>query len=380
MKLPPTFWFPPGVKHSARLSEPLKNRLQLTGKLAPTYFNALCFHDCVNVLALATKRCDCTAGSKACSRCCTRCRAGVIQVAQTTGPDISQLDPVLQKQWDHDANKHLGQIIIKPHSGRKVWWQCDQCPDGYLHSWATKVDHRSNGTGCPQCSGRKVCKHNSLATKDPLVAAEWHPTSNAFSPEDVTATSHKSAVWQCQACSHVWTARIDTRALQGRGCPKCNTGMAGRARKRHPTLADSNYPLLADWDHARNAALGTFPETTTRGSEKKVYWLCLDCPAGQEHSYSAMPKDRTRKRPTGCPVCVGQKACRCNSLKTHYPQLASEWDLAKNEGTPDDHTAHSHYMAWWTSPSCRSWQQSIHVRARLIDKETQRRHIKQHGL
>ena len=109
--------------------------------------------------------------------------------------------------------------------------------------------------GCPQCSGRSVCKHNFLATKNPLVATEWHPTSNAFSPEDVTATSHKSAVWQCQACSHVWTARIADRVARGSGCPACSRRIQARPRKRRPTLADSKSPLLREWDPSRKHVL-----------------------------------------------------------------------------------------------------------------------------
>ena len=147
-----------------------------------------------------------------------------------------------------------------------------------------------------------MCKHNSLATKHHLIVAEWHPTSNTCSPEDVTASSGKSVVWLCPACSHVWTACIDSRTVQGRGCPKCNTGMAGRARKQHPTLTDSNHPLLADWDHARNAALELFPENTTPRSEMNVFWLCPNCPAGQQHSYAAPVYTRTRRRPQGCPI------------------------------------------------------------------------------
>ena len=321
------------------------------------------------------------AGSKCGSRCCTSCRAGAWQDAETAGPDISLLDPILQKQWDHAANKHLGQLVIPRYSNRKVWWQCDRCPDGHPHSWAAMVKDRSHGSGCPYCVGQEVCKHNSLATKHPLVAAEWHPTSNAFSPQDVTASSGKSAVWQCRACSHVWTTPINNWVQQGQGCPHCNTGVyVIRAKKRHPTLADSNHPLLAEWDHLRNAALGIVPHNTTRGSGKKVFWLCSNCPAGQEHSYSAPPYTRTRRQPSGCPYCAGKKACKCNSLRTLYPQLALEWDFAKNVGRPDDHTAHSRYMAWWTSPNCNSWQQSIYRRAKLVNEQSQRRFIKQHGL
>ena len=316
---------------------------------------------------------DCIAGNKFCSRRSINCNAGVPQGTQTAGPDISLLDPVLQNQWDHTANRHLGPIVIKPHSGIKVWWHCDQCPDGHLHSWAATVQNRSNGTGCPQCSGQKVCKHNSLATKSPLVAAEWHPISNTFSPEYVIATSNKSAVWQCQACSHVWTARLRFRVARGSGCPICSRRLKVRAGKRHRTLADSNNPLLKEWDHSRNAALGMFPDNITPGSAKKVFWLCPNCPAGQKHSYSATPNDRTRRQhPTGCPYCAGRKACKCNSLHTHYPQLASEWDFAKNEGTPDDHTAHSCYMAWWTSAKRGSWQQSIDRRTQLVNYKRQK--------
>ena len=225
-----------------------------------------------------------------------------------------------------------------------------------------------------------MCKHNSMRTKDPLVAAELHPIKNAFSAEDVTASSGKSAVWQCRACSHVWTARIVKRVTQGNGCPVSSRCLIVCAKKRHPTLADSNDPLLAEWDRSRNAALGNSPENTTPGSQKKVFWPCPNCSAEQEHSYSARPNPRTGRRPTGCPFCAGLKACKCNSLQTCYSQLALEWDFAKNEGTPDDHTAHSSYKAWWISAKHGSWQQSIFAHAWLIEDDKQRRFVKQHGL
>ena len=55
------------------------------------------------------------------------------QSAQQGGPDISLLDPALQKQWDHAANAHLGNILIAPHTNKKISWTCDQCPDGHPH-------------------------------------------------------------------------------------------------------------------------------------------------------------------------------------------------------------------------------------------------------
>ena len=36
------------------------------------------------------------------------------QKVQQKGPDISLLSPALHKEWDHAANAHLGNIVVKP--------------------------------------------------------------------------------------------------------------------------------------------------------------------------------------------------------------------------------------------------------------------------
>lgn len=122
--------------------------------------------------------------------------------AQHGGPDISRRDSDLQKQWDHAANAHLGSIVIKPHCNTKVGWICNQCPDGHLHSWSTTVFHRTDGTGYPQCSGRRVCEHNSLATKAPSLAAEWDYAANDGTPDTVVAQSNKHDGWHYHACGY----------------------------------------------------------------------------------------------------------------------------------------------------------------------------------
>ena len=88
----------------------------------------------------------------------------------------------------------LGNIDIKPQSNRTVWWICDQCPDGHLHRWEACVSSRSNGNNCPQCQGRKVCKHNSLATKAASVAAQWDFEANEGAADSVVAQSNQPVV------------------------------------------------------------------------------------------------------------------------------------------------------------------------------------------
>ena len=309
-----------------------------------------------------------------------RCHSSHSQAVQQAGPDIRRLDPALQQQWNHAANAHLGPIDIKPHSCKKVWWICDQCPDGHLHRWEATVGNRSNGTSCPQCCGRKVCKHNALATKAPLVAAQLDYAANNGTPDSVVADSNQKLGWLCEVCGHKWSATPNHRVSKKKaGCPQCAKADAiGSKKIKQPTFAECKDPevraLLAQWDHPRNAEHGHFPDKVTLQSNKQIFWLCIKCPAGQQHSWSAKPKDRTSRNKTGCPFCAGRDACKCNSLLSLRPDIAAEWDHGKNQGQPSDLTASSHRLTWWFSPQRGSWQQPIHARTDKRLKRNQQKH------
>ena len=305
----------------------------------------------------------CHAGTACSLKPDLRCHSSQGQPVQQKGPDISRLDPALQQQWDHAANARLGNIDIKPYSHKLVWWVCEQCPDGHLHRWEASVTNRSAGRGCPQCSGRKVCKHNSLATKAPLVAAQWDYGANDGTPENMVAQSNKVVGWLCHACGNNWSAAISARVGKMKaGCPHCKEKLKTGKRIKHPTLAEWQEPLLAEWDHERNALQGNFPHNTTLKSNKQIFWVCHSCPAGQEHSWPAAMCSRSSPPKPGCPVCAGKVACKCNSLQALYPDIAAEWDYAKNEGQPSNYTAGSSHEAWWFSPQQGSWQRSINSR------------------
>ncbi|KAL3152666.1 hypothetical protein ABBQ38_012263 [Trebouxia sp. C0009 RCD-2024] len=289
---------------------------------------------------------------------------------QQEGPDISRLDPALQQQWDHAANAQLGDIIIKPHSNREVRWTCQHCPDGHLHSWLARVDNSTRGNGCPQCIGREVCKHNSLATKAPLVAAEWDYQANDGTPDTVVAQSNHKANWHCNVCGCKWEARLSHRVSKKKsGCPQCGDTAKTKKRTKHPTFAECNHPLLAEWDLERNAAQGHYPDKIRLKSKKQIFWLCATCPAGQEHSWSARPSSRTGHLKTGCPFCAGMAACACNSLQALYPDVAAGWDHSKDQGQPSDYPASSHHLAWWSSPQRGIWQQTINSRTKVVQQK-----------
>ena len=92
------------------------------------------------------------------------------------------------------------------------------------HPYQAVIGARTmHGSGCPYCANRKVLPgFNDLATMEPKIAAQWHPTLNgSLTPEQVTAGSHRKVWWQCPD-GHIWKAVIYSRAgPQKTGCPVC---------------------------------------------------------------------------------------------------------------------------------------------------------------
>lgn len=145
--------------------------------------------------------------------------------------DLATLFPAVAQAWHPDRNGSLTPAQISPYSNRKVWWQC---PRG--HPYQAVVSARTaSGSGCPYCTGRRVLAgFNDLATLEPALAQEWHPTLNqGLTPDQVTSGSHKRVWWQCPA-GHVWKAVVYSRARGKRcGCPVCAGKVSGKNLARY---------------------------------------------------------------------------------------------------------------------------------------------------
>ena len=277
-------------------------------------------------------------------------------IGQQQGPDISLLSPVLQRQWDHANNAHLGDIVVKPYARRRVWWGCNQCPDGHPHVWEAPVFSRSSGSSCPFCANKRVCQHNSLATKYPDIAAEFSDR-NQGTAHDYTSGSGKEVCWQCNH-GHEYSASINDRTTNKTGCPECFASRnSSQPRQKHPVLTDSPRPIMQFWDSELNAREGLNPKLIRCRSRQLCNWICHSCPKGQPHRWQARPG--TLYLGHGCPCCSGHKACTCNSLQSLFPEVAAEWDYNRNLGTPADYTAGSNRKVWWYNDKRGGFQASI---------------------
>lgn len=148
--------------------------------------------------------------------------------------DLASTYPALAAQWHPVKNGKLTPQDVTASSNRRVWWRC---PLG--HEWQTAVYSRAQDlTDCPYCTNRKVLVgFNDLATVQPQVASQWHPTLNgALTPQQVTAGSKRKVWWRCPE-GHEWQAAVHARAgSRKNGCPVCAGNVSQKKMQKYQML------------------------------------------------------------------------------------------------------------------------------------------------
>ncbi|MBR2727144.1 MAG: hypothetical protein IKD71_04540, partial [Solobacterium sp.] len=154
--------------------------------------------------------------------------------------------PELASEWHPTKNGTLTPEMLTLGSGIEVWWRCKKG-----HEYKARISRRVRGDGCPYCSGHKVEKgFNDLATLNPELAKEWHPTKNgSLTPEMVAPNSNKKVWWQCKN-GHEWQAYISNRN-RGNKCPYCTHSI-----KRAVVCVETNitYKSIADASKSLNVS------------------------------------------------------------------------------------------------------------------------------
>ena len=225
--------------------------------------------------------------------------------------DLATKYPDIAAQWHPTKNGVKKPQDYTSGSNEKVYWLCSEC--GY--DWPAIIYSRcgSKTCGCPCCAGKVVVPGvNDLATKNPLVAAEWHPTKNGdLTPRSVTSGSQKKVWWLCSKCGNEWKAVISSRN-SGCGCEKCGRENAGKTRrktavKQKGSLVETKPLLAAQWHPTKNG--DKTPEEYTAGSNFDAWWLCPVC----GHEWQAPIFSRSRGN--GCDICGRKKGWMTRKAK-----------------------------------------------------------------
>jgi len=268
----------------------------------------------------------------------------------------------LLEEWDEPSR---GAHEVTRGSTEKVWWKCGKEVCG--HRWGAVVKNRTNGQGCPACSGRvPTATHNfevyCQETGREELLGEWADRSSR--PKDFTPGSRTKVPWQCGECGWGWEATIKNRTISShpRGCPAC----AGRVVTPTNNLAvwcglNGRADLLGEWAHPDKA-----PTDFTPGSGAKVSWKCGECGWGWE----ARLIDRTSSNRTGCPACAGRVVTPTNNFavwcgNNGRKQLLGEW--AHPDEAPTELTPGSQAKVPWQCGECR-WVWEATISSRISSK------------
>ena len=273
---------------------------------------------------------------------------------------LADFRPDLVEEWDFEKNGRLKPEMFFLHSNEIVWWKCKQCG----HEWKVQINQRTRneGSGCALCGNIKKGKtfhkgylsaNGSLASNNPELAQEWHPTKNVLTPNDITAASPIKVWWKCKQCGHEWQASPNNRS-RGVGCPCCS----GRVPKIGFNDLETLNPILAsEWNMEKNKPL--LPNMVLPNSGKKVWWKCKIC----GHEWQSAPHSRSAGH--GCPCCSGRvPKTGVNDLATVDPKLALQWHPTKNgDLLPSMFLPQSSKKVWWLCPHCgHEWRAAVYSR------------------
>lgn len=226
----------------------------------------------------------------------------------------------LLEEWDVERNmEELGLEVgdVCYASDKKVWWKCPICGESFQQIIDNK---RKRNSKCPKC--RKLDK---WMERNPdygsLLLQAWDREENkkefGIGIGDVNLGSKKKIWWICRECGKKFQRtpsnmlrKTRTEKIKMIGlCRDCGVKYRTQERdanniKKNGSLKDwikenPDYKyLLEEWNTERNKKeLGLSITDVTKGSEKKVYWIC---DMGHEYIMSLNIKIGDKRN---CPVC-----------------------------------------------------------------------------
>ncbi|MFJ3490609.1 zinc-ribbon domain-containing protein [Leifsonia aquatica] len=134
------------------------------------------------------------------------------------GRNLTATHPEVARHWHPDRNGTRLPEHYTHGSGAEVWWACDRGPD---HAHKMRIERKTAGIGCPACSSRRLIPGvTDLATREPIMAREYHPHLNgALEPNEVFPSDTKFH-WLCLEAGHHTHQTVQHRR-QSRGCIEC---------------------------------------------------------------------------------------------------------------------------------------------------------------
>ncbi len=263
--------------------------------------------------------------------------------------DIATTNPELAAQWHPTKNGNLTPASVTRKSYTPIVWVCEKG-----HESEATIPYRLSAKGnCAVCTNQKLLTgFNDLATTNPEIAAQWHPTKNGeLKPTQIIAGNDDIRIWWLGECGHEWDAVTWSRTgKQQTGCSIC----AGQSVLTGFNDLAALYPeIAAQWHPTKNI---TTPDKVMSKTSTPAWWLCA-----KGHEWKTAVAARTGSQ-TNCPVCSNQKLLvGFNDLTTTHPEVIELWHPAKNTANPGDYVHGSGHRPWWICEKGHEWQAYIYA-------------------
>lgn len=197
---------------------------------------------------------------------------------------------------------------------------------------------------------------NSFGIQYPELAIMWDEKENGeLTPFMFTSGSNYQATWKCPKCGNTWKSPISSIVSRKvTSCKVCSMRENGNTitkvkTTKNGSLAEKSESLLKQWDFESNGSLS--PYEIPLNYSFKVAWKCDKC----GYKWFSSPNSRVRgNKISECPHCTGRVALQgVDDLETLYPDIASEWDYARNNGVlPSQIKPFSNKKYYWLCRNC----------------------------
>lgn len=265
----------------------------------------------------------------------------------------------IERQWDRESNDGLELSSLSQVNRTPVFFRCLNCNKPFKKS--IKYVIKSGGIIlCAPCHrvsiNAKIGKANAISNKKDITAEraarlgeivpQWDEEKNGESIHGDGIRTYSSYWWRC-SLNHSWNTSLKAR-FNGNNCPYCSN------RKVLPGYNDlaTTHPELAKWYSESN-------ELSVReimaASKASVLW------SDHGHEWSGVVREMASN--PSCHYCSGKKVLPgLNDLATRYPEVAEQWNYARNEESPSNYLGMSGQKAWWICSEGHEWSAQIHSR------------------
>ena len=159
-------------------------------------------------------------------------------------------------------------------------------------------------------------------------AQYWHPTLNGnVTTDDITCGSHKKIWFKCHDCNHDFEQRIYV-ATSGCWCPYCcipRKKICDNNNCECFNISFASHEKAEYWHPTKNNNIK--PRDIMKGTQKKYWFKCHDCP----HSFESSISNIVGNNQSWCPYCCEpqQKLCDNDNCEDCFNASFASHEKAK---------------------------------------------------